>query len=75
MQVNEQGQVTIPAEVRERLGFVPGTEVELEVVGDKLEIRKKSRPESIEEWVERVKGSSTSGMTTNEIMQLTRDDD
>lgn len=75
MQVNEQGQVTIPAEVQERLGFAPGTEIELEIVGEKLEIRKKSRTGSIKAWIERVKGTSTSGMTTDEIMQLTRGDD
>lgn len=75
MQVNEQGQVTIPAEVRDRLGFLPGTEVELEVVGERLEIRKKSKTENIKAWIERVKGSSQSGMTTDEIMQLTRGDD
>lgn len=75
MQVNEQGQVRIPAEVRDRLGFVPGTAIELEAVGEKLEIRKTSRTGSIKAWIERVKETSTSGMTTDEIMQLTRGDD
>lgn len=70
-----KGKYKIPPEVRDRLGFVPGTEIELQIVGEKLEIRKKARTSGIKQWIERVKGTSTSGMTTDEIMQLTRGDD
>jgi AbrB family looped-hinge helix DNA binding protein len=33
MKVTTKGQVTIPQDVREKLGILPGTEVEFEVEG------------------------------------------
>ena len=43
MQITSKGQVTIPQEVRVRLGLLPHTEVEFEVVGDHARIRKTKR--------------------------------
>ena len=40
MQVTSKGQVTIPQEIRNRLGLLPNTEVEFELVGDHARIRK-----------------------------------
>lgn len=40
MKITSKGQVTIPIEVRERLGLLPDTEVEFEVVGNAARIRK-----------------------------------
>ena len=34
MQVTSKGQVTIPQEIRNRLGLFPNTEVEFEFAGD-----------------------------------------
>jgi AbrB family looped-hinge helix DNA binding protein len=34
MQVTTKGQVTIPQEIRNRLGLLPNTEVEFELAGD-----------------------------------------
>jgi len=42
--VTSKGQVTIPKEVRQRLGIRKGTRVEFEVVGDHVEMRLLSRP-------------------------------
>jgi AbrB family looped-hinge helix DNA binding protein len=39
VQINRQGQVTIPPELQEQLGLLPGVEVQLEVVGDALQKR------------------------------------
>ena len=33
-------EVTVPVEIRERLGIQPGTEVEFEIVGDTVVLRK-----------------------------------
>ena len=41
MRVTTKGQVTVPMEIRERLGMLPHTEVEFDVVGDSVRIRKK----------------------------------
>jgi AbrB family looped-hinge helix DNA binding protein len=38
--ISSTGQVTLPAEVRERLGLVPGTEVEFELREEGLLLRK-----------------------------------
>jgi AbrB family looped-hinge helix DNA binding protein len=43
MQITSKGQVTIPQEIRNRLGLLPNTEVEFELAGDHARIRKAQR--------------------------------
>ncbi len=75
MRITSKGQVTIPVEIRERLGLLPNSEVDFEVVGNTVRIRKGrgrrsgARGRSI---VNHLRGKATSGMTTDEIMALTR---
>ena len=40
MRVSTKGQVTIPQEIRNRLGLLPYTEVEFELAGDHARNRK-----------------------------------
>jgi AbrB family looped-hinge helix DNA binding protein len=40
MRITSKGQVTIPQDIRERIGLLPDTEVEFEVVGNAVTIRK-----------------------------------
>ena len=40
MRITSRGQVTIPVEIRERLGLLPNREVEFEVDGSAVRIRK-----------------------------------
>ena len=40
MKITCKRQVTIPVEIREQLGFLPNTDVEFEVVGDGLYLKK-----------------------------------
>ena len=47
MRITSKGQVTIPIEIREKLGLLPNTEVEFHVVGDAVRI--KSAP-GMDEW-------------------------
>jgi AbrB family looped-hinge helix DNA binding protein len=42
--VTSKGQVTIPKELRQRLGIRRGTRVEFSLVGDHLEMRVRSSP-------------------------------
>src|SRR5881275_553416 len=43
MKITSKGQVTIPQEIRNRLGLLPHTEVEFEIAGDHARIRKARR--------------------------------
>lgn len=73
MRVTAKGQVTIPQAIREQMGLLPDTEVQFEVVGDVVQIRKvrgaRTRGQAI---VDRLRGKATAGLTTDEIMALTR---
>ncbi len=75
MRITSKGQVTIPVEIRERLGLLPNSEVEFAVEGNAVRIRRargarrRGRGHSI---VEHLRGKATSGMTTEQIMALTR---
>ena len=73
MRITSKGQVTIPQEIRERLGLRPETEVEFEVVGSTVRIRKAAgRPGRGRAIVDRLRGRATTGLTTDEILSLTR---
>ena len=41
--VTAQGQISVPAEVRRRLGIVPGSILEWEEEGDKIVVRRKGK--------------------------------
>jgi AbrB family looped-hinge helix DNA binding protein len=74
VRITSKGQVTIPQRMREELGLLPNCEVEFEVVGDSVRVRKarasRRRGDAI---VERLRGSAgRSGMSTDEIIALTR---
>ena len=75
MKLTSKGQVTIPLGIRKRLGLMPNTEVEFDVVGDSVRIRKAKKQSRGREIVEHLLGTGTSGMTTDQIMALTRGED
>lgn len=74
MRVTSKGQITIPIDLRERFGLLPDTEVEFVVDGDMVKIvaAKATRPDRGTRLVERLRGSATTRMSTDEIMKLTR---
>ena len=76
MRITSKGQVTIPVAIREQAGLLPNTEVEVVLEHGEVKLRplgKGSRRESRgEELVRRMRGASTLGLTTDEIMTLTR---
>lgn len=74
MRITSKGQVTIPQQVRRQLGLEPGDEVEI-VVGDDGEahIRPASGPRTRgERIVAALTGKAEVGLSTDEIMALTR---
>lgn len=70
MRVTSKGQVTIPQEVRRRLGIEAGTEVDFEVDGDAIRLVRRAEGQGAI-IVEQMRGRRLS-MTTDEIMALTR---
>ncbi len=74
MRITSKGQVTIPIDIRERLGLLPNTEVRFEVEGNAVRIvrERKSSQSRGQTLLERMRGRATSGMSTEEIMALTR---
>lgn len=73
MKITTKGQVTIPIEVRERLGLLPDTEVRFRVRGDVAILEKVAAPSRRgREVVERLRGKATTKLTTDQILALTR---
>jgi AbrB family looped-hinge helix DNA binding protein len=73
MRVTAKGQVTIPQDIRLRLGLQPETEVEFDVVGNTVRIRKRSgRPGRGRGIVDRLRGRATTRLSTDQILALTR---
>ncbi len=73
--VTSKGQVTIPKAVRDFLGIGPGSEVEFRRVeggGVVVVPLETVRPQS---RFARLRGQAGAGMTTDEIMALTRGED
>jgi len=48
--VTTKGQVTIPKRVRDALGIRAGTELEFEIEGNSVRLRKVARHRAIERW-------------------------
>jgi AbrB family looped-hinge helix DNA binding protein len=73
MKMTSKGQVTIPQAIRDQLGLLPDTEVEFEVAGTAVLVRKvaskRTRGDAI---VARLRGAGDVRMTTDQIMALTR---
>ena len=75
MRITSKGQVTIPVEIREKLGLLPNSEVEFEVVGQTVRLRKVRRARAGrrgKSLVARLRGRGSVRMGTDEILALTR---
>ena len=75
MRITSKGQVTIPLEIRNKMGFQPNTEVDFLIKGDTvLLVKVKSRGQSRgQKLVAQMRGKATVRMTTDEIMALSRE--
>ena len=72
MEVTQDGKVAIPTEIQEQLGLLPGTEIELKVIGNALQLQKKHPPGRGQALVDLMRGKATASLNTDAIMQLTR---
>lgn len=80
MRVTEKGQVTIPKNVRRKLGIVPGSEIEFDLREDGALIRPATTPRPASEvsdfmdHIRRHKGTmDLGGMSGDEFFKLLRD--
>ena len=73
MKITAKGQVTIPQDIRERLGLLPHTEVDFEVRDDVVVLRKVEAGRRGRRIVEHLRGRGDVRMSTDEILALTRD--
>lgn len=72
MRVTTKGQVTIPVNVREVLGIMPETEIDFREDDGRFYIVKISKPKKTKQF-NKLRGIATAKMTTDEIMNLTRE--
>jgi AbrB family looped-hinge helix DNA binding protein len=75
MRITSKGQVTIPQEIREKAGLLPNTEVEFHYDGRSVRVapmRRRTKSARGEAMVERLRGSATMPMSTDEILKLMR---
>jgi AbrB family looped-hinge helix DNA binding protein len=80
LRITTKGQVTIPKPVRDRAGITPKTELDVSfrdgvVVIEKIEAgeaTKRRRRREFEAWLEGAKGSGDTGLSADEIMEMTR---
>jgi AbrB family looped-hinge helix DNA binding protein len=76
MKITSKGQVTIPQDIREKAGLLPGTEVVFVMKGKSVSIRRSpSRKRRGKRLIEALAGSGNVRMTTDQIMALTCGED
>jgi AbrB family looped-hinge helix DNA binding protein len=72
--MTSKGQVTVPKRLRDALGLKPGNEVVFEYQGNgQATIRRAGKPPKSR--FAKLLGSAKGGMTTDEILALTRGED
>lgn len=73
MKVTVKGQVTIPVALRRKFGIRADTDVQFKSTKDGILLTTgESAEERFANWVARARGSATTGLTTDEIMKMTR---
>ncbi|MFO1152877.1 MAG: AbrB/MazE/SpoVT family DNA-binding domain-containing protein [Rhodospirillales bacterium] len=75
MRITSKGQVTIPVELREKTGLLPHTKVEFQLDGAAVRIVRaalQGEGGRSRRLIDRLRGSASVQMTTDEIMALTR---
>ena len=72
MRVTTKGQVTIPRNIRELLGITSETEIDFQEEGGKFYIVKTDKTSSSTGQFKKLRGIATANLSTDEIMNLTR---
>jgi len=74
MRVTTKGQVTIPQDIREKLGITPSTEVDFVEERGRVYLLKRKGKNATRGRFRKLRGIATVKLTTDEIMALTRGD-
>jgi AbrB family looped-hinge helix DNA binding protein len=78
VKITSKGQVTIPKEIREEFGLLPGTEVEFVAEDREVKVRKvkggRTRGQEIVDHLRQASGGDIP-LSTEEIMRMTRGED
>jgi len=72
MRITSKGQVTIPKDMRDRFGLQPETEVEFIAEDNTLRLVHAPGSGKGRKLIKKIRGMATTGMSTDEIMALTR---
>ena len=72
MRVTTKGQVNIPRNIREFLGITPETEIDFKEDNGKFYIVKTGKPSRMTGKFNKLRGIATAKLSTDEIMNLTR---
>jgi AbrB family looped-hinge helix DNA binding protein len=76
MKLRAKGQLTLPIEIREHLGLHEGDEVEFEIHDNVVHLTRARVNQSHGRRIaSRLRGRGSSGMSTEEIMDLLRGED
>ena len=78
MRITSKGQVTIPKDIRDEFGLLPGTEVEFVAEQGHVKVRKikggRTRGQEIVDHLKQASGGDIP-LSTEEIMRMTRGED
>jgi len=72
MRVTTKGQVTIPQEIREKLGITPAVEIDFIEEKNRIYLMKREGQTKKSFRFGKLRGAANVKMTTDEIMALTR---
>jgi AbrB family looped-hinge helix DNA binding protein len=73
MRITSKGQVTIPIEIREKMGLLPETEIKFKIAGNTVFLERVESPlKRGRHLINRMRRKATVKMTTDEILALTR---
>jgi antitoxin PrlF len=65
--VTQKGQVTIPKDIRDKLGIKPGSSVRFKVIEGKCVVEKEVKANKIDKWVGYLKGEKRTDELIEEI--------
>ena len=74
MQITSKGQVTIPIDIREKMGFLPNTSIRFVIKNKRVYLEKEKTEKSTRGklLIQAMRGKGDINLTTDEIMALTR---
>jgi AbrB family looped-hinge helix DNA binding protein len=76
MHVTSKGQVTIPVEIRRKLGIDENSEVDfVEEDGKVVLVVHDTSEAEFNSWLKRIAGTWQSDLTSDDVMRLTRGED